>query len=635
MRTSWVVAAACCALLPLLLSGCSGVPATSTSESSSVQGATLQGRVHGGQQPIVGASVYLYAANTTGYGNASVSLLTSAANTSKDGSGNYYVTSDSNGDFTITGDYTCPSTASQVYAYAVGGNPGAGNNPAAGLLAAVGTCPASGILSNSMFIFMDEVSTVATAYAIAGYATDATDVSSSGSTLAQTGIANAFATATNLETLGTGLSLGTTPTANGGNGTVPQSEINTLANILGACINSNPSTSTTCATLFSNAMNGTTAPTDTATAAINIAHNPGANIAALYGLQAAGGAQFQPTLSTAPNDFTIAISYTAGGLYQPEGIAIDSSGDVWVANEASSPGAITELNPTGKALSGSSGFKGGGLDMPRDIAIDASGYVWATTDLNSISKFNSNGSAVLTSPFTGGGLNEDEQIAIDGSGYAWNTNHGNSSLSKFSSGGTAMTGSSGCTGGGMTDPQGIAIDTAGNVWVTNNYPNGLSEFNSGGSAVLNSPFTGGGLNMPSGIAIDGSGNLWVSNNISAGSLSKFNSSGTAVSGSPFTGGGLDYPGNLAIDGAGNVWAANNGSVISEFNSSGTAISGSSGFLGPIIGTLGIAIDGSGNVWVVSNLSNTIVEFVGSAAPVVTPMVANLMSPYGSHAVNKP
>ncbi len=640
MRISWDVAVSSCALL--LLSGCAGVLVSTTIETTSVPGTALQGKVHGGQQPVVGASVYLYAANTTGYAgpgiaasssNASVSLLTSASNTTKDTSGNYYVTTDSGGNFAITGDYTCPSASSQVYIYSVGGNPGAGTNSAAGLLAALGTC-ATPITTS--FIFVDEVSTIATAYAIASFATDATHVSSSGSTLAQTGIANAFAAVTNLETLSTGLALATTPAANGGNGTVPQSEINTLANILAGCINSTGPTFTACSTLLSNAKNGSTTPNDTATAAINIAHNPGANIATLCGL-ATASAPFQPTLSAAPNDFTIAISYTAGGLAQPEGIAIDSSGNMWVANEENYPSFITELSSTGKALSGTNGYAGGGLNMPSSIAIDGSGYVWVPNEYDTLSKFNPNGTAVSGSPFTGGGLNEDELIAIDGSGYVWITNHGNSSLSKFDSSGTAITVSTGYTGGGMSDPQGIAIDTSGNVWVTDIYPNGISEFNSSGSAVSGSPFTGGGLNMPSGIAIDGSGNLWVSNNISAGSLSEFNSSGTAISGSAFTGGGLDYPGGIAIDGAGNVWAANDGNgSLSEFNPSGTAISGSSGFQGGLESPIGIAIDGSGNIWV-SNAwpTNTIVEFVGVAAPVVTPMVANLISPYGGHAVNKP
>ena len=55
--------------------------------------------VHGGQQPIAGAKVYLYAANTTGYGNAAVSLLQSAGGTVADGSGNYYYPTTSGGNF--------------------------------------------------------------------------------------------------------------------------------------------------------------------------------------------------------------------------------------------------------------------------------------------------------------------------------------------------------------------------------------------------------------------------------------------------------------------------------------------------------------------------------------------------------
>jgi hypothetical protein len=183
-------------------------------------------------------------------------LLTSATGNLKDSNNNYYVTTDSQGAFAITGDYTCPSTASQLYLYAIGGNPGAGTNSAAGLLAALGTCPASGTLSSSLYVVINEVSTIATAYSIAGYATDPLQVSSPNTTLAQTGIANAFATVTNLETLSTGLVLATTPAANGGNGTVPQSEIDTLANILAECINSTGPASTACATLFSNAKNG-------------------------------------------------------------------------------------------------------------------------------------------------------------------------------------------------------------------------------------------------------------------------------------------------------------------------------------------------------------------------------------------
>src|SRR5271170_569594 len=117
---------------------------------------------------------------------------------------------------------------------------------------------------------------------MAGFATDATHVSSSGTPLAQTGIANAFANATNLADITTGAALTTTPSGSGTNvpngSIVPEAEVNTLANILASCVNSTGPASSTCGTLFSNAMSGGTSgstPDDTATAAINIAHNPG------------------------------------------------------------------------------------------------------------------------------------------------------------------------------------------------------------------------------------------------------------------------------------------------------------------------------------------------------------------------
>ena len=87
--------------------------------------------------------------------------------------------------------------------------------------------------------------------------------------------------------------------------------------------------------LFSNAKNGNTQPSETATAAINIAHNPGTNVGTLYGLLPTD-LPFQPTLLSAPNDFTIAVTYTGGGLdgtgFAPEGVAINASGNVWVPN---------------------------------------------------------------------------------------------------------------------------------------------------------------------------------------------------------------------------------------------------------------------------------------------------------------
>ena len=96
----------------------------------------IQGRVYGGQNPLKGAQVYLFAANAgvftpnaNGYGNASKSLLASVAGqTTKDSSGgatngDYFVTTNSGGNFAISSDYACTG-GQQVYLYALGGDPG-------------------------------------------------------------------------------------------------------------------------------------------------------------------------------------------------------------------------------------------------------------------------------------------------------------------------------------------------------------------------------------------------------------------------------------------------------------------------------------------------------------------------------
>jgi len=646
MRAFLAIAFSSCALL---LAGCSSMPAVTTSSTGSGSGTVLRGMVHGGQNPIVGAHVYLLAVNNTGYGgpgipasssNASVSLLTSASGTAQDGSGNYYVTTDTNGDFTITGDYTCPSAYAHTYFYAAGGNPGSGANSAAVLVAPAQAC------ATSNFTVVNEVSTVVSAYAFAGFSSDPTHTSSPNTTLAATGTQNAADTINNLEDPNTSVARATTPA---GNGTVPQSEINTLANILAACVNSTGPGSTQCTTLFSNAMNGSTAPADTATAALNIAHNPGANISNLISLQTATS-PFQPMLSATPtpNDFTIAVSYTGAGLNSPVPVAIDASGNVWIGNTATGANSVSKLSPLGAPISGASGYTGGGIVDPYSIAIDSSGNLWTgNVTPNSLSELSSTGTPISTSSgYTGGGLLTPYAIAFDSLGHAWVVNNVGGSLSEFSSTGSPISTSSGYTGGGLTNPVSLAIDVSGDAWVSDSITVGaVSEFNSSGSPISTSTgFTGGGLADPWGLAIDTSGNVWVADSSTgANRISLLGSSGSAISSSAgYTGGGLNIPEGIAIDGAGNVWVANRGSTnviapfppssISEFNSSGTAISPSTGYQAGLNLSLRLAIDGSGNVWVSNASLNTVTEFVGLASPVVTPIVGNLTGSSGSPVI---
>ena len=67
---------------------------------------------------------------------------------------NYYVTTDSSGSFSITGDYTCTS-GTQLYFYSLGGDSGTGTNTGAGFLSGVGACPSGAIHTSVQCLLLD------------------------------------------------------------------------------------------------------------------------------------------------------------------------------------------------------------------------------------------------------------------------------------------------------------------------------------------------------------------------------------------------------------------------------------------------------------------------------------------------
>ena len=648
--SAWLVLTAC-----LMLSGCA-LTSTAPSVPATIEGSAIQGSVHGGQQPVTGANVYLLAANTTGYGQPSVSLLTTGAGSDSIG---YYVQTNSSGVFSITNDYTC-TAGQQVYLYASGGNSGSGANSAIGLMAVLGTCPASGnFLASLPLIQVNELTTIAAAYSLSGYATDAIHVSSSGTTLAQTGVANAFANASNLVSIVTGSALATTPASIPGLygasnvGTVPTAEINTLGNILAACVNTGSAGSGSCTNLLGDAMNGAVTPTETATAAINIAHNPGANVAALFALVAATP-PFASGLATAPNDWTVAINFTAnvgGGQSSFEAVAIDASGNAWLANGNS----LIKVSPLGVELNGPSGYYSGGISSAYSIAIDASGNAWVgNLSANTVTGFSpagaalsgANGYAVGPAP---------RSLAFDKTGNLWvansaSTNTNLSSVSELNiTTGNNINGSP-FTGGGLDEPVCIALDVAGNAWVGNyaSLQGFATEISSTGTVT---GYTNPGPKYsiePVGVAIDASGNKWFEDYYGSNAygyyLTELTGSGSGFADNTYSTGlePLFQYNGIAIDGSGRVFVTTYGSGtnnnysnwIGEYSSGGTSLTPVGGFHDATSGcqdASGMAIDGSGNVWVSCGSPSGVMQYVGLATPVVTPLVANLKAPYNAPA----
>jgi len=404
-----------------------------------VNGAALHGSVHGGQQPISGSSIKLYAAGSSGYGAAY------GYSTGTDLLGNNVVTTDVNGNFNITGDYTCPSASTPVYLAAIGGNPGnSQNNVNISLMAALGAC---GNLTPSTFISMNEVTTVATVYALSQFMTSVANVGTS-ATNAQ-GLAHAFATVNKLADISTGSASGPALPAGA---TLPVAKINTLANILAACVNSAGGVAgdgSVCGTLFADTTVGGVAPTDTVGAMLNLAQHPNTQTMSLTNL-ASSSAPFQPSLITAPTDYSIVISYVGGGLSSPTGIAMDPSGNIWVPDAGNN--SVTKLDNTGTAISGAGGFTAGPLNAPSAIALDTSGNAWVTNGNNTVTMLNASGSSGTV--YSGGGLNSPVSVAIDALGSAWVSNAGNGSVTTITSGGVLTN----YTGAGIASPAAIAID---------------------------------------------------------------------------------------------------------------------------------------------------------------------------------
>ena len=72
-------------------------------------------------------------------------------------------------------------------------------------------------------------------------------------------------------------------------------------------------------------------------------------------------------MTVQPNDFSISLTYTLASLAEAEAVAVDASGNAWVANY--STGAVVKLSPAGSSLASFTGS----ISLPTAIAIDNSG----------------------------------------------------------------------------------------------------------------------------------------------------------------------------------------------------------------------------------------------------------------------
>jgi len=605
------------------VTGCGIGPVASSSEGS----LALAGRVHGGQQPVVGSVVQLYTAGIAGNGSAARPMIAAT------------VTTDSNGFFGITGDYTCVNSTDQVYITATGGDPGVGtNNSNLIMMTALGNC---GNLNSSTYITINEVTTVAAAWALAPFMISATNVGSSPTN--SLGLQNAFLNAQLIASSATGLAA-----TNPSNLAIETDKLYALADAIATCVNSSGGSS--CTPLFAAATPPAgsapivTAPTDTIAAALDIVKFPGSNPGGVYNL-ISPTPPFPTAYTQAPNDWTMSLTVTGGGLNSPTAITVDASGNIWVAGYY---GLLSAFSPQGTPLS-ATGFGSGILSETYGVAVDNSGNLWVSNQElpghspghGSIVKFMGASSGSMGTPVFNAATNSywffdqtmsfPTALAPDSNGDIMIANFANSTGAVYDSSGNVV--ATGLGTGNSAFPVAIIADGSHGMWLANQGDTTVTHVDQFGN-ILAHPNCCSGAN---GIAIDTFGNAWVANYYggNVNEISPTGTSATLVDGGQDGGLANGYPAGLALDAAQNVWVAlYRGTGFSEvvgpsgYQAPGTALSPANGYGldANLLLPFTLAPDASGNIWVSNYGKSNIVMFFGIATPTATPIIAAATAP---------
>jgi hypothetical protein len=583
-------------------------------------GHALTGTVMAGSLPVVGSSVQVYAAGMTGNGSTPTAMLATP------------LVTDSNGAFSVPATFTCPYSNSVLYAVARGGHTGTNAANSGIVLATVlGLCNS---LTGTPSYTINEATTAATTYAMYQFLSAGGNIGATATN--SLGIGLAAATAANLVNTTSGAVPGTYFPSTG---TAPVAEINSLANLLNACTVSSGNTSSACTQLYAAVQPLPISPpvTNTFDAMLNVARNPGTNVASIYQASTAATV-YTPVLSAQPPDWTMFVNYTGGGMSGPSGVAIDSTGRVWVGNYFY---VASEFSNTGVPVF-ASGLTGDGLYNSYGAAVDFNDYSWIPNEqggpgLGTVSVFNSSGAALAD--LSAGGFNFPIAITVDSSGLSWVVNYGDSTVTLLSNSGTPLSGTGGFTGVSGSNshfffPVAVAADAKCNSYIANQSSNTITRVLADGSSYADFVVGEG----PSGVAVDGSNNAW-SANYYGNSVGLVSAAGQVLSGAGYTGGGIDHPQGIAVDGTGTVWVAsyrsptNAGDALTELTGANTANPGTA--LSPATGwgtganmleAFALAIDSSGNIWVTNFVTNTLTEFIGMAAPVKTPVLGPVRTP---------
>ncbi|MGA2538374.1 MAG: Ig-like domain repeat protein [Terracidiphilus sp.] len=300
---------------------------------------------------------------------------------------------------------------------------------------------------------------------------------------------------------------------------------------------------------------------------------------------------------------------TAATLANPAAAAYDSNGNLYLADANNH--VIREVSPTGIittiAGTGIEGYSGDGaaataaqFDTPTGIAVDTSGNVYIADSHNHRLRKVSGGTVTTIAGTGAPGYSGDNgaataaqlslpsAVAVDLSGNVYIADTNNQRIRKIS--GTTITTIAGdgeelyagdgaaATAAVLDLPTGVAVDSSGNIYIADRHnqrvrmitPTGtISTIAGSGTPGFSGSFSGDGasasaatLAKPSGVSVDGAGNLYIADTdnqrirqVSGTTIATVvgsNQQGFGGDGGPATSAILNSPRAAALDASGNL-----------------------------------------------------------------------------------